>query len=606
MSVFVLAVDMRLLRDLPPTEPILAAAADLRAAATGFLESISSMRNKWSALDTLYSGPGRDKVLQAMDRPSQQAEDHQESVSSTVDALNEFASELAEIDAERIALKERIEEEESRLEPIATKMASGEIPDWDGGYELMAKATAAFQAEVAVLEDRYERARAACESALSAVSRVSSPVVSEYDSPQMDLESEGAADLAASFANATKPDASEEDIAAFYRLLGEMGPAEVAAFAAAVPAASLFIKGMGAYQEASFWKSLSPSQREGLAKSMPGLVGNLEGAPYAVRHEANLLVLEEVMSVAHDATEEQREAYRSIQEALKGDGGRTPMMLISFEPGHAHPLAAISVGNLDKADNVTYLVPGMDNYSTDPGDMGSLVNGAFGIAKEQRASDPEKEIVDEQGSTRGKNHVVVAYMGYDTPGKLSVLQDGHATRGAQDFANALDGLYLTRTADGLAAPDVNVVAHSYGTTMTTKALTQTLYPITSAVYIGSAGVDEGVRAEDLKVDRGWDGNREIYVSTADDGDVLAPVGISGTRLEGSMESDHRIDPTMESWGGRGFSSNTTTLNGDEYVATEKHDMREYLDPESSALRGIVMATLGQGRELMENSVEIKP
>ena len=141
--------------------------------------------------------------------------------------------------------------------------------------------------------------------------------------------------------------------------------------------------------------------------------------------------------------------------------------------------------------------------------------------------------------------------------------------------------------------------------MTTKALTQTLYPITSAVYIGSAGVDEGVRAEDLKVDRGWDRNGEIYVSTAD-GDGLATVGISGTYLEGSLESDHRIDPTMESWGGRGFSSNTTVLDGHEYAATEKHDLSEYLDSESSALRGIVMATTGQGRGLMENSVEIKP
>ncbi|MCC3279819.1 alpha/beta hydrolase family protein [Arthrobacter sp. zg-Y40] len=590
MSIWVLDVDMRLLRDLPPGEPILAAAADLRASAAGFQEAISSIRNKWSALDTLYMGPGRAKVLQAMERPSQQARDHQESVSLAADALNEFAAELVEINAARIALKQQIDDEESRLVPIATEMTSGNIPNWDGAHAMMAQRTATFQADVEALEDRYERARAACQSALDGISRVSTPVISQFDSPGMDLETEAAEDLAASFANATKPDANEEDIAAFYRALGEMGPAQVAAFAAAVPAASLFVKGMGAYQEASFWKSLSPSQRAGLAKSMPGLTGNLEGAPYKVRSEANRDVLEIVLSPAYEATEEQREAYRSISDALKGSGN-PPKQLISFEPDHDHPLAAIAVGDLDGEvgidTNVTYVVPGMNNYSTN---MGSLVTNAETVRDRQVRAD----------GTR--NHVTVAYIGYETPGATSVTADGHAERGAQAFATSLDGLHLTYSTNGLPAPETNVIAHSYGTHMTTKALGETIYPITSAVYVGSAGVDSDVSSDQLNIDRGVDGRRDIFVSTAK-GDGLAPVGILVTDVfalaggDSGSESNYRTDPSEEDWGGRYFSSEGVKVGDEVYVATEKHDFDQYLAADSNSLRGIVYATIGQGQKL---------
>lgn len=582
-----LSIDTLMLRNLPPAEPIQDAAAELLSSATQFSEAVTSVRNKWSALDGLYSAPERDQVLQAMDTPSQQSGEHLENVASAAKALNAFAAELADIDTARIAVEDEAQAEDARLRPEVEEIHN-ENPD--RAHAMWDEARAVLQAKITQLEQRYEAARAACEAALGDVVRVSSSVVSEYDSPQMDLESEGAADLAASFANATKPGASEEDIAAFYRLLGDMGPAEVAAFAAAVPAASLFVKGMGAYQEASFWKSLSPSQRAGLAKSMPGLVGNLEGAPYKIRSEANRDVLEKVLSPSYEATEEQREAYQSISDALKGSGN-PPKMLISFEPDHDHPLAAIAVGDmdgaLDRANNVTYVVPGMNNYSTN---MGSLVSNAETVRDRQVRAD----------GTR--NHVTVAYMGYETPDATSVTRDGHAERGAQAFADALDGLHLTYSGAGLPAPETNVIAHSYGTHMTTKALGETIYPITSAVYVGSAGVDNHVSSDQLNVDRGLDGRRDIFVSTAK-GDGLAPTGIILTDIfaitggSSGSEGNYRTDPSEEDWGGRHFSSEGVKIGDDEYVATEKHDFDQYLAVDSNSLRGIVYATTGQGQRL---------
>ncbi|MCQ1950698.1 alpha/beta hydrolase family protein [Arthrobacter sp. zg-Y859] len=593
-----LSVDTLMLRNLPPAEPIQDAAAELLSSATQFSEAITSVRNKWSALDGLYSAPEREQVLQAMDTPSQQSGEHLENVSTAAKALNVLAAELADIDTARIAVEDEAEAEDARLRPEVEEIHNDNP---DRAHAMWDDARAALQAKITQLEHRYEAARATCEAALGDIVRVSSHVVSTYDSPYMDLESEGAADLTASFANATKPDATDEDVAAFYRLLGEMGPAQLAAFAAAVPAASLFVKGMGAYQEASFWKSLTPAQRDGLAKSMPGLVGNLEGAPYAVRDQANRKVLEEVLLPGHDATEEQREAYRSIWNALGGDAqeaekedGKPHKMLISFEPGHDHPLAAIAVGDLDEASNTTYLVPGMDNYSTG---MGSLVNDAGLLLKEQQLAKP------------GTTSAVVAYMGYETPGLTDVVDDSHADRGAPDFANALDGLHLTRTADGLPAPVVNVLAHSYGTTMTTKALGITLYPINSAVFIGSAGVEEHVTAEDLNVDRGADGRRDIYVSTAE-ADELATFGIDATEFIAYYNSGQgldtldeiRVDPTDEEWGGKGFTSDGfITSDGEVLLPTEEHHLSEYLKEDSSSLRGIVLATTGDGWQLVNES-----
>ncbi|MCC9206296.1 alpha/beta hydrolase [Arthrobacter sp. zg-Y769] len=580
-------VDTSKLRDLPAAEPIQAAAADMLASAIGFRESISSIRNKWSAMDTLYAAPERDQVLKALDKPSENAESHLENVSSAVNALNDFAAELAEVKAAREDLEARIRDEEFRIQPIAEEMGNDD-GDWDGAHALVDRAAIPYLNEAAELEDRYERARAACESVLRETSRASSHVVSAYDAPQMDLETDAAEDLASSFAAATKADASAEDIAAFYRLLGEMGPAQMEAFVAAVPAAALFVKGMGAYAEASFWKSLTPAQRAGLETSMPGLLGNLEGAPYGTRSRANREVLDQVISSPGGYTDEQFDAFLAIRDSLYRVGPE-PRGLIAFDPTLEHPTAAVSIGFLDEAANATYLVPGMDSYSTN---MGDLVDNALLLAREQKAS-------------TGSNQAVVAYMGYETPGVTEVLSDAHADAGSKGLADALDGVYLTRTAGGLPAPDVNVVAHSYGTTLTTKALGQTLYPVTSAVYLGSAGVDEFVTAEHLNVDRGADGRRDVYVTTAD-GDGLAGTGIWGTEVVSNFTSREnlRIDPTDETWGGKGFSSEgLTTADGKELEKkTDKHDLVEYLKVDSSSLRGIVMATTGEGKQLMEGSV----
>lgn len=577
-----LTIDTLMLRNLPPAEPIQEAAAALRAGFAGFSDSVSSIRNKWAALDSLYTAPEREQVLQAMDTPSRHAEDQLENASAVVDTLTAFAAELAEIDAARKAVQQEVEAEDQRLRPIVEEIESE--GNWKLAHGMWDDARDLLQAKITALEDRYELARAACQAALQSVSRASSHVVSTYDSPHMDLETEAAADLATAFRKANGPGASPEDVAGFYRLLADMGPAQVAAFVASEPAAALFTKGLNAYPEASFWKSLSPAQRDGLAVSLPALVGNLEGVAYAVRDRANRRVLEKVMSPGYGASEEQMRAYKSILAALQSHD-RQPRTLISFEPAPEHPLAAIAVGDLETSDNATFLVPGMNNYSTD---MVSLVSDANLLLKEQRkASDP--------------NVAVVAYMGYETPGTTGVIQDGHATRGAQGFADALDGLYLSRTADGFPAPDVNVVAHSYGTHMVTQALDETLYPITTAVYIGSAGVDEGVVSDDLNIDRGWDGKREIYLTTADK-DYFAPIGIGATHLEGSLEQDHRADPATEHWGGRLFSSDGATIDGRDYTAAEGHPRADYFAKDSSSLRGIVMATTGQGRELMEKSV----
>jgi hypothetical protein len=133
-----------------------------------------------------------------------------------------------------------------------------------------------------------------------------------------------------------------------------------------------------------------------LLATVPGLLGNLGGIPYRVRDAANRAVLTREIADApasfarakeararawgalpwaatgasrgtgfsgaeHDyqSAVDHLTALRSIQSALGPDTQSVKQLVTLALFDNALPLASISIGDLDTADNVTYLVPGM-------------------------------------------------------------------------------------------------------------------------------------------------------------------------------------------------------------------------------------------------------
>ncbi|MCC3302116.1 alpha/beta hydrolase [Arthrobacter sp. zg-Y895] len=576
-------VDTLELRLLPDGGPIQQKAKEILAGAEVFQEVVSSAGNRWQALGLVYQAPEQELALRAMDEPSKQAGTHLESVRVFQEALDTFGRELEEIDYETRALDEAADAAYGvwleRLDELNAQDAST--------YEMEAareELNAPLQTRLAEITQRYEQARQACVRSLGAIARSSPDVISSYPSFVMDLAATERDDAIAALDKALAPDASPEDIKAFYNLLLLAGP-DLMKELGKRPGAAQFVAGMSPHEEMKFWGKLSPEQQGALLVALPGLVGSLEGAPYKTRDTANRQLLgilqqeliEDLWNSGRVGTDYEALAVRQgALESLALALSKKDRYLISLDPRTDAPLAQVAVGNPDTARNVTYVVPGMYSSSVD---AAGLANQADDLRKRQSLE-----------GIYGNDTAVIAYMGYESPTLGQVTSEDLAEKGAPAFADSLDGLYLTRSAAGTVV-EVNVIAHSYGTTMTAIALGQTDYGVASAVLLASAGLPEGVAVADFNVGLGSDGERKVFVTTAE-ADSLAPWG---------SDMSWRTDPADEAdpWGGRVFSSDEVTVNNISYEAVEDHHLHLYLEGGTFSMKITALVTSGGSEEAVE-------
>lgn len=577
-------VDTRELRLLPEGEPIQQKAKEILDGAKSFQEVVSSASNRWQSLAPLYQAPEQELVLRAMDQPVQQAADYLESVRVFHDVVDRFGIELEEIATATSNLGRETEAAHAvwldKLDELNTENASMPVKE-----SARAEAIAPLLTRLGEITDRYEQAVRACVLSLGAIARSTTDALSSYPSSDMDLTAATREDAIAAFDKAAAPDASPEDIKAFYNLLLLAGP-DLMNQIRRRPGAAQFVSGMGAQEEMDFWRKLNFAQQEALLLALPGLVGNLEGVPYATRNTANRKLLEilraewnEINRNSGNVTTDveflavRGGALESLEKALE-KGGR---YLISLDPRTDAPLAAVAVGNLDTAKNATYLVPGMNSSSVD----------AAGLANH---ADELRKVQADQGVFEDDT-AVIAYMGYETPVIGNVSSEELAERGAPAFADALDGLYITRSAAGTVM-EVNVIAHSYGTTMTSIALGLTDYRVASAVLLASAGLPDGIEVSNFNVGLGSDGERNVFVTTAE-ADSLAPFG---------SDVGGRTDPADEDdpWGGRVFSSDAVTIGDDPpYTAVGDHHLHLYLGSDTFSMKIMGMVTGGRTEEAID-------
>ncbi|MBT2532220.1 alpha/beta fold hydrolase [Arthrobacter sp. ISL-48] len=281
----------------------------------------------------------------------------------------------------------------------------------------------------------------------------------------------------------------------------------------------------------TWWANLSPDAQALLTATVPGIIGNLNGIPYSARDKANRQLLQ-ILTINPPADENTRKAIEGINKSLTGRNGKpaSDRFVVSFDLNHGKPLAAVAIGNLDTAGNVTWNVPGMGTTVT-PGGIDAWTTGAQAIYDQQR------EVLRVSGPA-GMTNAVVSWVGYDTPEmfpSMEVFSGDKAWAGSDKLAAALDGFHETRnTGNGAGVPKVNVLAHSYGTTTAAYALTKTVHNVDTMTFIASAGIDKNAvpDAAALHVAAGADDTPAVFATQAAL-DVVAPVGIGGSVLGGA-------------------------------------------------------------------------
>ena len=235
---------------------------------------------------------------------------------------------------------------------------------------------------------------------------------------------------------------------------------------------------------AQWWAGLTAAEQLAEITLRPETVGGLEGLPAWARDQANRLQLETALG-SSPAGSDQRATAEAVAAQLReeDDAGRTAQLLQFDAEGG---LAAVALGDLDTAEAIGVLVPGINTTPAD--DLDGMLGDARDLASAAGAAAP------------GLAVATIAWLGYRTPGTAMALSPAASFRGGAALDSALDGLAASRTATGSGpAPRTTVLAHSYGTAVTGRAaLAPGRLAADALVLLGSPGVPGGAAA-DLEV-----------------------------------------------------------------------------------------------------------
>ncbi len=195
-----------------------------------------------------------------------------------------------------------------------------------------------------------------------------------------------------------------------------------------------------------WWSALDGDERTALVTGLSAVIGNLNGVRYADRGRANRHTLEVELPKAQAAREaflarfragepllasevdeyervlERARALEALDRTLAASTAAIPRSIVALTLGDP-PLAAVAVGDMDTASNITVDVPGMGNSVADS--MEAWTEGAANLRGEQRTA----------AALLGADRDVatVAWMGYDTPDmppSTEVLGSAKAVAGA--------------------------------------------------------------------------------------------------------------------------------------------------------------------------------
>jgi len=227
---------------------------------------------------------------------------------------------------------------------------------------------------------------------------------------------------------------------------------------------------------AAWWAGLSEAQQHAVIGSSPRVVGAFDGVPAWARDQANRLLLDRALRNPR-TSDDQAATARMVADTIAREEatGRTVQLQLLDLAGDR---VALSLGDLDTADDVAVLVPGVGNTPAD--DLGRLVGNARDVTDASR---------DVSG---GAAVATLVWLGYRTPGNLATgALRFAAERGGPDLARSLDGLAAARTATATGDPRTTVVAHSYGTVVVDEAADEPgRLAADAVVLLGSPGMQD--------------------------------------------------------------------------------------------------------------------
>lgn len=295
-----------------------------------------------------------------------------------------------------------------------------------------------------------------------------------------------------------------------------------------------------------WWKLLSDSEREALINKDPEKYGNLDGIDMASRAKANELVLlgpkdasgqhvpgagllgqaERDLAEAEAAmvgatsnlaaldlkrkqTQNRVDDLRALRDQMQVDG----VTLVSLQPGKPgeNVLAALAIGDVDNAEHVATMVPGM---TTNCRDSAALNLGyAYNL----------REAAVKAGADKN-NVATIAWLGYDAPPALpdlSVASTAQAEAGADPLRKFATGIHSWRSERGMDVHQ-SIIPHSYGSTTAGIAMRSIGKDVVDDfAYTGSPGA--GVASVGtLGVDKD-----HVWVSAVPHHDAVQGIGTDG-------------------------------------------------------------------------------
>ena len=322
-----------------------------------------------------------------------------------------------------------------------------------------------------------------------------------------------------------------------------------------------------AAEVSEFFASLTHAEQQRLVRTYPLVVGNFDGAPVALRYQANTLAMEQELGKQKDragnpsltAVERSVAAGRVVTLNKLLVAGRH---FLVFDP-RGRGLVAEVYGDLSTAKRVSVLVPGsdMDLAHFDRSDTGTPLKGAAGMG--------QALLAEEQRVSPGTGSAVIAWSGYVTPVGLGA--DAATARLAEAAAPRLEsllaGLALTSHPD--SAP--TLLCHSYGSVVCGIAgpKVHAAQGVSDMVVFGSPGMDQPDAAAL------GDGVR-LWATARNPGDWIGNIPYLEVAGLG-----HGADPTSTDFGSHVIAS------------TGAVGHTGYLDPGSASLRNFADIALGR-------------
>ncbi|MFJ7147904.1 alpha/beta hydrolase [Streptomyces sp. NPDC100445] len=210
--------------------------------------------------------------------------------------------------------------------------------------------------------------------------------------------------------------------------------------------------GIGPARLGRFFASLTPRERDRLARRYPLAVGNMNGAPVALRYRANRVALEQARGVERKRMHDSRLSTAGQQDAGERMQRYTSLLdparhILAFDPEGSGRVAEV-FGDLDRARRISVVVPGVDTDLLTFQRTYRRYSAPVGMAEALYAA--EREASPTTGTA------VIAWADYTAPDGLGV--DAATGLRAEEGAVRLNA--LLRALPGRAP--VSMFCHSYG------------------------------------------------------------------------------------------------------------------------------------------------